>query len=692
MKRKDFFLELGTEEIPAGYLKPAIKTLERFFVGGLSAAKLSFEEVTVFSTPRRLGIHIKQIQTAQADETIERVGPALNIAFDDNGNLTNAGKGFLKGAKAAEEDIFFIPSPKGEKIAIKKQIEGKQANEVLQKITTTVTSKISFPKSMRWGNNKFTFARPIRWIMSLWDDELLDVEVCGIRAAKYSLGNRFIELENRVDIPSFSKYEDLLEKAFVIPNRDKRKIEIEKQMTELFTESSYKIIKDDNLLEIVTDLVEYPTAVIAEFDSKYLSLPKKVITSTLSQHQKYFSVEDENGDLTNKFVFISNGDPVHSDLIKLGNEKVIKARLDDADFYFQEDTKIQFEKYVDGLVDVTFQEKLGTLYEKTQRIESLSEFIADDLKLKDVHNIKRAARLCKADLVTLMLGEKEFTKLQGYIGNIYAAKSGEDQNVCDAIEEHYLPRGENDMLPETEVSAVVAIADKLDTVCGIIGIGMMPSSSKDPFALRRAANGIVQIIDKFNFQINIHSIIVKSFEILSTKVDEQNIDSVKTFFKQRMNWLLKIKAIDYDVIESVMHIEQKFIIDAVKRANALQKYKESSSFQKLVIGFKRVSNIISEITEFQEVDQTKLSEKAELQLYNEYNKLAVKINELLLEKEFEKIMNELVQFGKFIDAFFDDIMVNVEDKILRTNRYNLLMKIRELFLTVADLDKIVVEK
>ena len=371
---------------------------------------------------------------------------------------------------------------------------------------------------------------------------------------------------------------------------------------------------------------------------------------------------------------------------------MIKARLEDAEFYFQEDCKFSLEHYTEKLVEVTFQEKLGTLYDKTQRIISLTKFIASELKLQDSQKIERAALLCKADLVTLMLGEKEFTKLQGYIGQIYAEKSGEDAEVCRAIYQHYLPRGENDVLPDSIISSVVAVADKIDTICGIIGIGMLPSGSKDPFALRRAANGVVQILDKFDFTLDINLLIKKAFAILNDKVDYKNISAVKTFFQQRINWLLKIKNIDYDIIESVMHIEQKFISDAVKRASALQKYKKSSSFQKLVIGFKRASNIIIVNTEFSEVDEKRLVDASEIILFKEINRLSIIITELLSGKKYEQILDELVLFGQYIDKFFDNVLVNTNDEELKKNRYNLLKKIRELFLTVADLNKIVIEK
>ncbi|MCK4695044.1 MAG: glycine--tRNA ligase subunit beta, partial [Candidatus Cloacimonetes bacterium] len=348
-----------------------------------------------------------------------------------------------------------------------------------------------------------------------------------------------------VEINNINEYEKKLEYVFVVPNRNERKARIEKQLHTLFRNNDEGIILDKNLLETVIDLVEYPTAVVAKFDRKYLELPELVVTSTLSEHQKYFAVKDKNGNVTNKFVFISNGDEKYSDLIKQGNEKVVKARLEDAEFYYKEDTKQPLENYVPKLKEVTFQEKLGSLFEKTERIKKLTEYLCTELNLNKTikDNSIRAAHLCKADLVTMMLGEKEYTKLQGYIGSEYARKSGENCDVAKAIEEHYKSGGYYKNL--SKVGAIVAIADKMDTVCGIIGVNMIPTGSKDPFALRRAGNGIVQIIANQNFEIDLHKLIDEAFNQLDTKLSEpeHNKNIVYDFFKQRVNWLLKQRGI-----------------------------------------------------------------------------------------------------------------------------------------------------
>ena len=691
MDKKDFLFELGVEEIPAGYIAGAIETIKDHFETNLKKANLAYNELIIFSTPRRFAIKITSLQTQQEDEVIERTGPTKEMAYDAEGKLTKAALGFLRGAGADEKDIIIKQTPKGEKIAINKEIKGEPATSILKNLVKDVIAEIKFKKSMRWGSSKLSFARPIRWLLALFGNEIIELEFEGIKSGNITYGNRFQKLDNPIKINLIEEYEKKLSRICVIPNREERKKIIQKQMNDLFINQNEEVIENNKLLETVTDLVEFPTAVIAHFNEKYLELPKLVITSTLSEHQKYFSISKQDGKLSNKFVFISNGDPQYSDLIKQGNEKVITARLEDAEFFYKEDTAQPFDTFVPKLSEVTFQQKLGSVLEKTERIKRIAEFICDELKLADnvrKHSL-RGAHLCKADLVTLMLGEKEFTKLQGYIGHQYALKSGEDKKVALILEEHY-QNGDTKM---SLVGSVVAIADKIDTICGIIGVDLIPTGSKDPFALRRAANGVVQIISNNKFELDIHKLIDRSFELLKSKLDkpENNKDVVYDFFKQRVNWLLKQRNIDYDIIDSVMHIDHSNIPDLINRAEALQELKKQKDFIKLVLGFKRVSNIISEIKDIGNVEEKLLTEESEVQLNTEFIKLSTIINNYLLLKDYDKALNEFILFGTSIDKFFDDVMVNVDDEKIRNNRYCLLGNIRTLFLNVADLNRIVVE-
>lgn len=696
MQYKDLLFEIGVEEIPAGYISSAVKKLTEIFETSLKEKKLSYKELKTYSTPRRMAIKISEVQDRQNDEVIERVGPAKQIAYDAEGNLSKAAQGFLRGAGATEEDIFFVESPKGDKLAVRKEIKGVSAAELIPEIAQEAINKIYYPKTMRWGAGKLNFARPIRWFVFLFGDEVVDLEIGGVKAGRTSFGNRFQKLINPIEIDAIENYESKLEEVAVIADRDKRKQLILVQIEKLFAGSSEKIIEDRNLLETITDLVEFPTAVIGEFPERYLELPAKIITSTLSQHQKYFAVQNAEGELSNKFVFASNGNPEHNNLIRLGNEKVITPRLEDAEFFYQEDSVAGLASYVPKLEEVTFQSSLGSLLEKTKRIMQLAAFIAAEINMNetDTTSAVRAAELCKADLVTLMLGEKEFTKLQGYMGMQYARKSGETEAVANAIYEHYQPRGQKDGMPESLVGAVVAIADKIDTVCGIIGVGMMPTGSSDPFALRRAANGIVQIIESKKMDLNLEKLINKAFELVSDKIAASNskveISDIQEFLNQRVVWLLKEFKVNYDVIDSIEHIGFENICDIKSRAEDLQKFRAREDFTKLVLGFKRVSNIIEKSEGLSEVNSELFEAEEERNLFTAFQQKAPVIDELLLNRNYEKAMEELVAMGPVIDAFFDEVMVNVEDSALRQNRLNLLGVIRELFRKVAFVDKIVV--
>lgn len=689
MLYKDFLFELGVEEIPAGFIAEAIRKMEDYFKSFLEEEKLAFSEIIMYSTPRRFAIQIKGVQEKQDDEIIEKVGPAKRVAFDSEGKLSRAGQGFLRGAKAKEDNLFIKETKKGEYIAVKIEKKGELAKVLLKKAILDFINNLSFPKSMRWYNYKLNFARPIRWILVLWDNEIIEMKLNNLSSSNKSFGNRFQKIPNEISIENPKNYEENLEKIYVIPNRNKRKKMIKTQLTELFENSDNHYIEDDRLLEIVTDLVEYPTSIIASYDEKYLKLPQKIITSTLTQHQKYFAVADKNNKLTNNFVFISNGNPEFSEIIKLGNEKVIKARLEDAEFFFNEDTKEPFENFVPKLSEVLFQSELGTLLEKTKRIEKIAGFLCETLDFPQKEKVLRSAYLCKADLVSQMLGEKEFTKLQGYVGMNYALFSNEDKDVSKAIYEHYMPRGENDSLPSNEISALLAISDKLDTVCGIIGVGLLPSGSKDPFALRRAANGIVQIIDAFNFELNLKSIIDFAFETLGNKVkSDTEKEKVYTFFNQRVLWLLKQKNIDSDIIKSITHIDASEIVDLKQRAEDIQKFKKRDDFNQLVLGFKRVSNIISKNPQFGNPEEKYLEDVEEKNLYQKYISTKDEIESELKHKNYSKVMSILVEFRPIIDDFFDNVLVNTDNENIKLNRYRLLGRIRDLFLKVSDLAEI----
>jgi glycyl-tRNA synthetase beta chain len=416
----------------------------------------------------------------------------------------------------------------------------------------------------------------------------------------------------------------------------------------------------------------------------------------LTQHQKYFAVQDAEGKLSNKFVFISNGDPAHSEIIRLGNEKVVTARLEDASFYYNEDTSKPLDSYIQKLEEVTFQEKLGTLREKTDRVCKLVGWMADALQLDENTKTKaeRAALLAKADLVTLMLGEKEFTKLQGYIGKAYAIKTGEDADVADAIYDHYMPRGTKDGLPGNVIGALVAVADKVDTVCGIMGVDLIPTGSSDPFALRRAANGAVQIISANNWEFSWIELLETAFVQLEAKLSEKNhnLDKVKDFFAQRVEWFMQQDKIAYDVIDSIKHVGWDNLPLTIKRASDIQSYRNSDEFLNLVGGYKRVSNILAKADVVSEISENLLNEEAEKSLFEYFKVNENAIDEKLGSKDFQAGMKILVEARLVIDNFFENVLVNAEDEGLKNNRLALLKVIQTEFLKIADISKIVIEE
>jgi len=700
--KANFLFEIGTEEIPAGYINNAVEKLKESFIADLTEYKLNFEKMDLFSTPRRLAVKIIGLDTVQQDETVEKSGPAKRVAYDESGNLTKAGQGFLVGAGANENDLYIQTTPKGEYVAVKVFIKGKNTRELLPAMMKNAIERIVFPKTMKWGEENFMFGRPIRWIVAITDSKEgcsqdVDFEFRGVKAGRISFGNRYEGLENSIEINNVEVYPDILKGIKVMADRQERKDLIRKQIVGLCEENRI-VSEDERLLDTVVDLVEYPTAVVANFSEKYLELPAKIIISTLSQNQKYFTTVDKNGNLKSEFVFISNGNPAFSEIIKVGNEKVVKARLEDAQFYFQEDTKRPFDEYVEKLSEVVFQAKLGTLLEKTNRVVALCDWIAGKLeagsqKLCDGRRegLLRAARLCKADLVTMMLGEKEFTKLQGYIGMNYALISNEKPEVAKAIYEHYMPRGQHDDLPSEEIGAILAIADKLDTVCGIIGAGLIPTGSNDPFALRRAANGIVQIIDKYNFDISVSELVLQAFEVLKSKVSEteKSVSLVNDFLKQRIRWLLEEHYhIEYDVMDALDIFAWDKVTEIKNRAIDLQKFKVLDEFKVLVSGFKRVSNILDKNRVEVCVDESLLKEENQVILYKHLDKLKAEVKALFEKMEYSEIMKKIVPMGSDIDGSFDKVLVMCDDVRLKNNRLALMQEIRELFLKVADVSKI----
>ena len=531
----DFLFEIGLEELPSRYVDKAEADLKKITEDELKAERISFSETESFSTPRRVAVIIKNIAEKQEDLDKKSIGPSIEIAYKD-GELTKAGEVFVKSQGAEKEDIKIVENEKGKYISVEKFVKGKETKEILPEILSNIIRKIEFEKSMKWGDKSFRFARPIKWFVTLFGNEVLNFEFEGIKGSNKTRGMRYFASQDVV-ISSPSEYEKTLKENFVIPKKDKRREEILKGIKESCEKDGDTAIINDYLMEEVVNLIEYPYVIKGEYNKDYLQLPEDITTITMETHQRYFPVKDKNGKLTNKFILVRNA-PEYSETVKKGNEKVIEPRLADAKFFFEEDLKNKFSDNVEKLKEVTFQKDMGTIYDKIRRSKKIAEYLIEKTgKQSDKENVLRTVELAKADLVSNVISEKEFTKLQGFMGSIYAEKQGENKNVALGIFEHYLPRYQGDILPTTIEGALAGIADKMDTVIGCFSVGLKPTSSKDPYALRRAVQGIVYVTLSSVLEYDYKELIKKSYEIFSDdkKVTEKNvIEDVTEFFKQRI--------------------------------------------------------------------------------------------------------------------------------------------------------------
>ena len=692
---RDFLLEIGMEEVPATQLQPAVEHILSSFETLARDSGLGFSKAKASSTPRRFFLLVCGLQEEQEDVAVHKIGPAKKIAFDDAGQLLPPALGFLKKNNAQPEDIEIESSPRGVFIVLNQIQKGRQTQDILQEWIPGLISRLPFDKTMVWNASKLALSRPLRWLCALWGKEIIDLEIAGVKSGNFSFGNRWLGLEKPLTIDSPASYLEVLQQNHVLADRDRRREKLQDELDKAELPEGHEIAQDERLTDTNTDLTEFPSAVVAEFNPEFLSLPPRIISSTISQNQKYYWVRDAAGKLSNTFVFVSNGDPESAGVIRKGNEKVVSARLADALWYFEEDTKKPLESWLPQLEDVVFQSQLGTMANKTERIVQITRQLCGKLGLDDENTrlAERAALLCKADLVTNMLGEKEFTRLQGYIGQQYALAAGEDPAVAQAIGEHYQPRGPNDALPESLIGAIVAVADKLDSVSGIIGIGQAPTGSADPFALRRAANGVVQIIVQRDWDLDFSEILDFSLGLIAkqTQTVPGAAEDLQAFFTQRVHWLLNQLKLDYDVIDSLKHLALKNLSDLKNRGLALQTYRSRDDFLRLVIGFKRVSNIIEAEKDLPRVDEKLWEEAAEQALHTELKSLHSRIDASLAKNDYHEAISILIKYGASIDAFFDAVLVNCENPALRQNRQALMRDVKKEFLRVADISRLVLD-
>lgn len=685
---KELLLEIGTEEIPAGFVPQALSDLKALVQKEFELNRIDFKGLKTFGTPRRIVLFIESVSEQQRDEEIRKIGPTKVAAYDASGNPTKAAIGFAKGQSVPVESLEIIQTEKGEYVcAIKKEI-GKPTLDILSHLLPKMILSIPFQKSMRWGTSSIQFARPIHWIVSLFGGEVIPFEMGDVRSGNVTYGHRFMH-PDAIVVKDFKTYLQKMREASVIVDPVERKKRIEEGMIREGTRVSGKVLKDEDLVNEVNFLVEYPLPLCGSFDEKFLRLPQEVVIHSMKEHQRYFPLMDDHGRLLPHFIFISNIIPKDEKVVVKGNERVLKARLSDADFFFEDDLKIPLEKRVEELKKVVFQAKLGTSYEKIMRFKTLASFISERIKPELRWAVERAALLCKADLVTGMVGE--FPKLQGIIGREYARLSGESPEVYEAIYEHYLPSFSGDRLPSSPVGDIVSIADKMDTIVGCFGVGLLPTGTADPFGLRRQALGTIRIILEKEYSLSLVELVEESGGQLKDKL-ERPFPEVKTevldFFRIRYQNFLLDKGYPFDVVDSVISVSFDQLLDVQRRIDALREAKEWKDFESIVIGFKRAMNILKGAPLRQEPLSSLFSEAAEKNLFQAFLKAKGNIDQHLEKRDYHSVLIEMTQMKGPIDEFFDGVMVMVEDEAIRNNRLALLDAIGQLFLRFADFSKL----
>ena len=680
-------LEIGVEELPSRFGQTTLDQIENNLSKLLKEERINFDNIEKYATPRRLTFVIKNLADKATDLEEEVKGPAKKIAVDDDGNFTKPALGFMKSKGLDPKNVYFKQLGNAEYLFGTIKQEGKHTSEVLKTIVPEAIKNVTFPKAMRWGGKNMRFARPIRWMVALLNNEILDIDLEGIKSSNITRGHRFLG-EKEFEVNSVEEYFEKLDKNFVVLDQHKRKEMIREQAIEVAKSLGGEVELDEDLLEEITFLVEYPTAFYGEFDEEYVKLPKEVVTTPMKEHQRYFPVS-KDGKLLPNFIAVRNGDSNRIDLVKAGNEKVLRARLADALFFYHEDTKKPLESFVDKLQTVVFQAKLGTVYDKTLRIEKLSQVILNELNMTESkENTLRAAKLCKADLVTNMVFE--FTELQGIMGRDYAQVSGENEEVCQGIFEHYLPRFAGDILPETNTGIALSIADKLDSIAGFFAIGIKPSGSQDPYALRRQALGILSILLDRKLSVNLNNLINAALDNYSNlEFNKEEVASqIVEFFVERVKNLFKDLGIRYDVIDAVLNNNLDDISDIHTRALELNRWLQKDELVEMLTAFNRVSTLAEKATT-DIVKEDLLKEDAEIKLYNGFKEIKSNVESLLLDKKYNEALDAFATLRPLVDNLFDNVMVMDKDEAIKENRLGLLKQIYSTMLTICDLSKIV---
>jgi glycyl-tRNA synthetase beta chain len=686
----ELLLEIGTEEIPSDYFEGALNALGRLAETYLKENRIEMGAgLEIYATPRRLVLIGKALGDKQEDVSQEITGPPKKAAYDGQGNPTKAALGFADKQGVSVEDLQLLETPKGEYVFVKRTMPGRPTKEILSEVLPRLILDIPWPKSMRWGELDFSFVRPIHWVLALFSGEVIPFEVAGVKSGNMTRGHRFMAPQT-MEVEDVQDYLQKMEESSVIIDHEKREKEVENIVMNVASSVSGTAAMDPELLSTVTHMVEFPSAVCGSFEDVFLNIPEPVLITAMKKHQRYFAVRDSEGQLMPNFVAVNNTLARDESVVQKGHERVLRARLSDADFFFKEDRKRPLLNRLEDLKKVIYQAKLGTSFAKVQRFTRLAEYLTEQILPEKMDDVKLAAELCKCDLVTEMV--MEFPTLQGIMGKEYARLDGHPEEVCLAIHEHYLPARAGGELPTSPIGAIVGLADRMDTIAGFFAIEMEPTGAADPFALRRHALAIIRILEKMQWEISLEAFIAKSISILREEIEfEKDLVAHKAlgFFRERYKNMVLRSGYESDLIDAIISVNFDQINQLRLRIDQLKKFMtESEEFESLALTFKRVTNILKNEDEPLPVDANLFRESCESELWKAYQELKDDISVSVERGEYFEALNLMVRLRKPVDDLFDGVeILTKDDPQLRKNRVGMLQNLARLFLSLADFSK-----
>jgi glycyl-tRNA synthetase beta chain len=683
----ELLLEIGTEEIPARFLPPVLEEMAASFRKLLDQELIAVGEILTWGTPRRLALVAKAVAPSTAEVGEQVLGPPKAVAVDAEGKPTAAAAGFAKAQGVTVADLIEVDTPRGVYLAVSKVTARRPTAELLPELLPGFILNLSFPKSMRWGSETITFARPIHWILARYGGAVAPFELGDVTSGGVTYGHRFLA-PGAVEVADSKAYVAALRAAKVIVDPVERRALLSEELARAAAGVNGEVVPNPGLLEENTFLVEYPSVVVGNFEDKFLALPDEVLITSMREHQRYFSLRGADGRLLPHFIAVNNTLTRDPEVVRQGHERVIRARLSDAMFFFQEDAKTPLAQRVDALKGVVFHSLLGTSYEKMERFRELALSLARQLAPELEEQVKRAATLCKADIVTEMVGE--FPSLQGMMGRQYARLSGEAPAVAEALFTHYLPRHADDDLPPDRVGALVGLADRLDTICGCFGVGLSPTGTADPYGLRRHALAVIRILRSQELHLDLVSTVAVALDLLKDKISRAMEDTaleVLDFFQTRLQHLLLVEGLDHETITAVLAAGCRDVVDAADKVRALAEVRRSPEFPALAVAFKRVINI-AQGAEPGEVNPLLFEHGEENILYESTVLMEEQVTQALEQRDYPEVCRALAGLRGPVDAFFEKVLVMAEDAKLRRNRLAMLLRISRTFLQMADFSKI----